>query len=121
MEDNIEQIDYKYKILHKISLGDQNNILLVEEKETNKIYIAKVSKNDSYIDTEINILNMLKEVNNEYIIKIINSGEGDIIRKNKEIIKSKYIILEYISKYDLSEYIRFPQMGFGEKKSKLIF
>ena len=60
-------------------------------------------------------------MNNPYIIRIINSGEGEIIRKDRETVKKKYIILEHLPKHDLSEYIRFPQKGFGERKSKFIF
>jgi len=67
------------------------------------------------------IFDILKKVNNPYIIRIINSGEGEIIRKDRETVKKKYIILEHLPKHDLSEYIRFPQKGFGERKSKFIF
>ena len=123
MEDKLEQIDSKYKILQKIGIGGQSNLFLVEEKETNLIYVAKVPKkeNDSNFSSEIEVLYSLKKANSPYVIRIINSGEGDIIRKNRETLKKKYIILEHGPKHDLGEYIRFPQEGFGERKSKLIF
>ena len=47
----------------------------------------------------------MKDTENPYIIKIIESGEGDIIRKNKPRINTKYYILEYASFGNIFDYI----------------
>ena len=63
---------------------------------TNNIYAAKVLfRNDcTFYDKEINILNSLKENNNQNIANIIANGEGLVIRKNKPNKSMKYFVLE---------------------------
>ena len=101
MEEKIEQeeIDSKYKIIEKIGAGGQANAFLVEEKETKKEYVAKVLKREDSktIKNEIDILKELKAYNNPNIIKIIDSGKGIIIRKNRK--KEKEIILLWKKSY----------------------
>ena len=113
-----DTIDLKYLIQEKIKSKKNANLFLVKEKETNILYVAKVFKKET---TEIEVLNLLMKYNNPYTVKIINSGEGDIIRKNKETKKRNYFILEYIPLGNLFDYIYFKQDGFGELYTKVIF
>ena len=93
--DKEESIDSKYKIIEKIGSGGQANIFRVKKIGTDKEYAAKVFKKDSkYIDNEINMLQEVKQYQCPYIIKIIDSGEGKVIRKERETKERKYFILE---------------------------
>ena len=121
-----EEIDYKYKIEEKIGSGGEGNAFLVKEKETNIEYVAKVPKeDDESIINEITFLNQLKVYNNPYIIRIINSGEGDIIRKKRKTRKKKYLVLEkaiHGNIYDyIYYYIFYLNKCLGEQKAKLLF
>ena len=117
-----EQIDNKYIIKEKIGSGGQANAFLVTEKGNNKNYVAKVSKQDNdSMNNEINILKELKEYNNPYITNLIDSGEGEIIRINREPKTRKYCILEYAPNGNIFDYIYCKHSGLGELHSKIIF
>ena len=123
-KDNIkEQIDSKYLIEEKIGSGLSSKVFLVKEIISKKEYVAKVFKEKFQFlyYKEINILNKLKEKNNEYIIKFVNSGEGEVIRKNRETTKSKYCIFEYACYGKIYDFIYCKKTGFGELYGKVIF
>ena len=121
--EEIEKIGQNYIIKEIIGSGFSADVFHVIEKETWKEYAAKVFnvERKSDCDNEINVINILKEDNNPYIIKIKESGEGDIIRKNKPKINTKYYILEYASFGNIFDYIFWRKSGFGELDSKVIF
>ena len=121
--EEIEKIGQNYIIKEIIGSGFSADVFHVIENETGKEYAAKVFnvERKSDCDNEINVINILKEDNNPYIIKIKESGEGDIIRKNKPKINTKYYILEYASFGNIFDYIFWRKSGFGEFYSKVIF
>ena len=120
--DIIEQINNKYLILEKVGADEKTNVFLVKNKQTDIKYMAKVSKrNDDSFENEINILKSPSKNGNEYIINLIDSGEGEIIRKYKEPKKSKYIILEYAPNESIFDYLYVKKTGFNELYSKIIF
>ena len=123
MSNSQEQIDSKYLIKEKVGTGFTSNIFLVKEIKTDDEYIAKVFKDQIKFlsDKEINILNILKKEDNPYIVKIIDSGEGDVIRKNRQTKKSRYCILEYEPYGNIYDFIYCKKSGFGELYSKIIF
>ena len=124
MEDLImeEKIGSDYIIHSKIGSGGEANIFLVTKKYEIEEYVAKVPKReDNCLSNEINILEELKKYNNPYIIKIIDSGEGDIIRKERKTRKRKYAILEQASNGCLFDYISCKGSGLDELKSKIFF
>ena len=125
MSKNEEQIDSRYIIKEKIGEGLKTNIFLVLDKKTNKEYVSKVvkegEKNKALFNNEIKILNILKKYKNPYIINIIDSGEGNIIKTNKKDLIRKYSILEYASNGNIFDYIYYKKCGFGELYSKIIF
>ena len=117
-----ELIDDKYLIQEKLGFGGQVNAFLVKDKKNDELYVAKVQKEyDKYNDNEIKILNELKKYNNPFIINIIDSGEGDIIRNNRETKKRKYCILEYAPNGNVFDYIYCKRSGLGELHTKIIF
>ena len=70
---------------------------------------------------EINILQELKEYQNPYIIEILDSGEGDIVRNHRETKKMKYFVLEHAPNGNIFDYIYAKKSGLGEQLSKILF
>ena len=124
METSVIQgrIGQKYLIKEKIGVGTYGNVFLVEDSDTKKEYAAKILKNDAIpLNEEIEILNKLKEFNNPYIVIIIDSGEDEIVRVNRETRKSEYCILEYAPYGTIHDYINAKKKGFGRLEGKIIF
>ena len=127
MESNT--IDDTYIISEKIGSGGTAKVFLVKEKDSEEVNVAKVLKeknNDDFSKecfiNEINILNFLKRnIDNTYIVKYINSGVGQVKRVGHPITKNRYLILGYEENGNLFDYVHFPESGFSEKHSKLIF
>ena len=75
-----ETIDNKYIIKEKKGKGATAYVFLVEEQNTQKIYASKVLNEPSDLfNKEIEILNTLKNINNPYIVNIIDSGLGQLL------------------------------------------
>ena len=122
--ENQETIDSKYIIIDKKGSGLTANVFLVKEGNSDKIYAAKVLKEPSNLfEKEIQILNELKIKgnNNPYIVNIVDSGEGLIIRNNRPKKSSQYLVLEYAPKGELFSYIYCTKCGLSELHSKVIF
>ena len=119
--DNQGTIDSKYIIIKKKGSGASSNVYIVKDITNQTFYAAKVLKKPSDLfQNEIKILNLLKNINNPFLIKMISPGEGIINRKNKEK-KRQYIILENASNGELYNYIYYAKSGLNERLSKLIF
>ena len=127
MEDKAQNGEYvelgdKYIIKKEISRnGDISIILLVEDKCTHQIYVAKMHNKEDYkklIENEIEIFHFLNRP--QYIVNFIEYGEGNLIKKNIEENK-KYIILKYCSKGTLFDYCNLLEEGFKKDFAKLIF
>ena len=117
-----ETIDNKYIILEKKGHGATANVFLVKEPNEDKVYAAKVLKESSDLfDKEIEILKTLKPTNNAYIVNLIDSGTGSVIRTNKPTTTKQYLVLEYAPKGELFNYIFYTQRGLQETYSKVIF
>ena len=123
--DEEESIDTKYEIIEKIGSGGQANIFRVKKIGTDKEYAAKVFKEDSkydskYIDNEINMLQEVKQYQCPYIIKIIDSGEGKVIRKERNTKERKYFILEKLRNGCAFDFWH-PKQSIKEIYCKIIF
>ena len=71
---NEESIDSKYTILEQKGKGLTSEVFKVKEVSNKKVYAAKVYINNSALfQSEVDMLNILKEKNNPYMINIINS------------------------------------------------
>jgi serine/threonine protein kinase len=117
-----DSIDNKYIIIERKGHGATADVYLVKEPVTQKIYAAKVLKEPSnYFDAEVEILKSLKKINNPYIVNLIESGKGTIIRANKPSQINQYLVLEYAPKSDLFSYVYFTHKGFIEQYSKVLF
>ena len=129
MEAEEDTINSKYIIKSKKGSGGTASVFLVKPINENITYAAKVLKSNKAIikemnDNEVKYLTILKDQHCPYIIEIIDSGEGPILRKEKndgEPAIRKYIILENCEKRELADYIIYTHEGLGEKFSKLMF
>ena len=125
MEDELNQgqIDLRYIIKKKVGSGTTANVFLVREMDTNQEYVAKVLKDDNnnLYDNEVYILNILRPYNSPYIINIVNSGNGNIIRNNRNTKWRRYTILEYAPYGNIHDFLYSKNNGFGELYSKIIF
>ena len=118
----VERIDNKYVLFEKKGEGATAKVYLVKDPNTDKFYAGKILlKENNLFDKEIEILNRLRPTNNPYIVNLIDSGNGEIIRANRPIVTKPYLILEYASKGELFNYIFCPKRGLQEKYSKIIF
>ena len=117
-----EKIDSKYIIQEKLGSGGQANVFLVTKKGDDKKYAAKVFKIDGVsIDIEIKILDELKKYNNPYIINIIETGKGEIVRNNRKKKILKYFIMDNYPNGNIFDYIYYRKSGLGELQSKIVF
>ena len=129
MENNEEKSEIKgingsiYLIEKRIGSGGQANVFLVTKKGDTEKLAAKIFKSEGVsVDIEIKILSDLNRYNNPYIIKIKDSGKGDIIRINRETKKNMtYFVLENAPNGNIFDYIYVRGSGLGELRSKILF
>ena len=133
----IDTIDSKYKIIEKIGRGYSSKVFKVKQQDINTqiFYAAKVFKvlennytknnisTEKMFEAEKEILNKLKNVESPspYIINIIDSGSGKIIRTGRETTNNNYIILDYAENGCLFDYVYYPKRPLDEDLCKLFF
>ena len=107
-------LDNKYIIEKFLDNGGFSNVYKVKDITNGKIYALKLFNEDNdTFKNEIKINKIIKEHENKYCIKYIDSSEG-----KSEL---SYIILEFASKGSALNYIIKNNMGFNEKLCKLLF
>ena len=117
--ENQKILDNKYIILEKKGHGATANVYKIQDKNSNKIYAAKILNNHSdYFEKEIQMLKLLKS---PYIVNLIDFGNGKILKNDLFSENKQYIIIDYAEKGELFNYIFLPKKGFGEKYGKVIF
>ena len=116
-------INKQYKILEFKGKGGYGWVYEVEEINTENKYAVKIlkQKNDSKFENEIQMLDIVSQLKNPYIINMIEHGEEEIKLKTKPLKNRQYIILDYASNGDLFAYIKGNQKGLENKIAKLIF
>ena len=120
--DSQESIDNNYTIVEKRGSGATAIVFLVKGSDNEQIYAGKVLKETSDLfDKEIEILQRLRPLHNPYLVNLIGSGNGPIIRASKPTENKQYLILEYAQKGELFDYIFCAHQGLPEKYSKVIF
>ena len=128
MENNNKNtLDNKYEIIDdEFGVGGTAIVKIVKKILSENLYAAKIYYNpeeiSKYITNEINILKYITEKKIPYITNYIDDGKGPLINDEAEEEEDKkYLILEYAPKGELLNYIYFPQKGFKEIYSKMIF
>ena len=111
----------KYKIIKLIGTGGFANVYLSENQTNHRFYATKVMDKSSLAFTkELKMLQKLSLLNNPYIIKLIDFGEGPI-QINNENEDKQFAILEYAPKGELYDYIEKTSNGLEERHAKFIF
>lgn len=116
-------INDRYIILENKGKGGFGEVYLAIEKTTKNKYAIKILKEiTSSFQEEISILEKVSALNSQYIINLIEFGEGPIKIDylEKEYQKKQYIVFDYASKGELYKYIFYSQNGLNEKYAKLI-
>jgi serine/threonine protein kinase len=115
-------LDNKYYLLKKVGSGGTSRVYLgFNNEDKSKLLAIKVNKdesNDKFFDNESQ---MLEKINHPNVIRIIESGQGFLVKTSGTQNFVKYIVLEYLKNGELFDYVYFPQHGFGEKFGRLIF
>ena len=116
---NEQLIANKYIIKEKKGKGYSAEVYRVEDKETKKNFACKILiKDDSYFDKEKEILELLKKKKIENIVNLEAYG-NEIIDLGKGPLERKYLILEYMEKGDLCQYMNIAPLK--EIHAKLFF
>ena len=115
-------INNRYKILEKLNSGASAIVYLVEKKDNNKKYAAKVlNEVTPLFEKEKAILECIAKKKSPYLVNLIDCGKGPVKIGSKQPETKQYFILDYASKGDLYEYIAFPEKDLKEIYAKLIF
>ena len=75
-------------------------IYSLQKKKIQKIiYVAKISQKESEsdFDSEVKILSSLEKLNSPYILRIVNSGDAEIIIKNRQTALKNTVKIDQIS------------------------
>ena len=107
-------IGNKYIILNERPIGEGNfsKGYLVEDKNTKMQYAAKVlNERDDSFDKEVSIHQKVSSLNNPYIIKYEDSGEG-LVKIDTNNDNKQCLIMEHASKGILFDYIYHSQIPF---------
>lgn len=124
---NLGNIDNQYTILSRLpTTFNDRKYYLVRNNQNLTIFIAIVKNdNNDFPANEINILNMLHNINNPYILRFVSHGNGQLILQNRPPRKAAYLIFENARFPDLFSYIAYynnnNNNGFQERQAKLIF
>ena len=116
-------IKNKYQILERKGKGSYGEVYKAEDIQTKKKYAIKIiiKDDESGFKKEIEILKVISQLKNPYIINIIDSGKELIKTEFLSEENRQYIIMDYASKGDLYDYIDCNGRGFEKKTAKLIF
>lgn len=110
-------LNEKYIIKEKLGEGACSTVYKVQDMSTNKEYAAKVVEH--YCKNEYQINKKLSELQNPYIIQLIEFSQGTIKIGNSQDYKA-YYIFELANKGELTNYLGGNNKGFSEIHTKFI-
>lgn len=116
-------INNEYTIL-SIKYSESKRIsYLAKHNQTEILRIIEFAKDNHHQDdfptNEINLLNVLNNTNNPYILRYIGNGQGQLALNGEQPKDVPYIIFENAPKFDLFSYNQHGR--FSERQAKLIF
>ena len=123
---NLGILDNQYNILsYKGSIEDRFSFI-ARNNQTLVNYLIFIKKphndeNDNFPAIELNILNILQNVNNPYILHYIGNGNGILALNNKPPKNVNYLVFEYAPNLYLFDYIGYYNRGLTERQAKLLF
>ena len=84
--ENLGTLDNRYTIIALINCDMNRNYYIARDNQNQFNFIIVIKRNDNHDDNnndfqanEINILNILHNVNNPYILHFIRNGNGQLI------------------------------------------
>ena len=119
---NLGNLDNQYTILLKYNYDPVRNQYLARHNQNHNYVVIEFLRNgdiNNFPANEINILNILRNVDNPYILHSIQNGNGLLTLNNKPPENKPYIIYEYAVIIDLSSYLM--KGRFTERQAKLLF
>ena len=119
---NLGNLDNQYIILLKYNYDPVRNQYLARHNQNHNYVVIEFLRNGDINDfpaNEINILNILRNVDNPYILHSIQNGNGLLTLNNKPPVNKPYIIYEYAVIFDLYFYL--TKGRFTERQAKLLF
>ena len=123
---NLGTLDDRYTLL-LLAFNNINRSYYIARDNQNQIqYIIAIKgnnpddNNNDFPANEINILNILHNVNNPYILRLVNYGNGPLILQNEQPRNVAYLVFEdaYIN-FSLHDCLTLGR--FQERHAKLIF
>ena len=122
--ENLGTLDNQYNILAKKGSNAYRTMYSVRNNQTQVNYLIAIKKhinngNDNFPSNEINVLNILQNINNPYILHYIGNGNGILALNNKSPRNVNYLIFEYVLRFPLFDYINVDRLT--ERQAKLLF
>lgn len=111
------EIDKKINLIKKIGSGGTSKVYLASLVDNpSAMYAVKVIKSSSSSDLKffMNEINVLKKINHNNIVRLIDGGEGVLTKENGKKSVIQYLVLELVKFGELFDFIFFPGKGFGE-------
>ena len=119
---NLGNLDNQYTILLKYNYDPVRNQYLARHNQNHNYVVIEFLRNgdiNNFPANVINILNILRNVDNPYILHSIQNGNGLLTLNNKPPVNKPYIIYEYAVIFDLYFYL--TKGRFTERQAKLLF
>ena len=123
---NLGTLDNRYTLLRLILNDADRDYYTGRDNENQNNYIIAIkvnnpgNNNNDFPANEINILNQLNALNNPFILRFINHGNGPLILQNEEPRDVAYLVFENAD-LNFSLYECVTLGGFQERQAKLIF
>ena len=119
---NLGNLDNQYTILLKYNYDPGRKQYLARHNQNHNYVVIEFLRNgdiNNFPANVINILNILRNVDNPYILHSIQNGNGLLTLNNKPPVNKPYIIYEYAVIFDLYFYL--TKGRFTERQAKLLF
>ena len=124
---SLGNLDNQYIILG-LKRDDMNiNYYNARHEQTQINYIIEIPRmqdnddnnNYNFPIVDINILNIIRNINNPYILRYIRNGNGQLVLNGEQPKNVPYIVYENAPKFHLIDYIL--KGNLSERQAKLIF
>ena len=121
---NLGILDNQFIITRKIAYLEDRNVYLARNNQAQVNHFIVIKKHENNEDNnfpanEINILNILHNVNNPYILVFIRDGNGILTLNNKPPRNVNYLLFESVNNFSLFDYIKLGRLT--ERQAKLLF
>ena len=123
---NLGTLDNRYTIISLVLNNINRSYYTAKDNQNDIRYIIAIKENNpndnnnDFPANEINILNILNNHNNPYILRLVHNGNGQLILQNEQPRNAAYLVFEDAF-IDFSLHDCFILGRFQERHAKLIF